>query len=79
LIVAGGSGIFMRDAATTNSAVTAVLAVGQTMDALERVNQVGRPNGPLWYRVRVVTEQGIIYGWVRSDLVKELTSCPPLP
>jgi hypothetical protein len=69
----------MREDATTSSPVSSVLAVGQTMDALERATQVGRPNGPLWYRVRVITEQGVIFGWVRSDLVEELTPCPPIP
>jgi hypothetical protein len=79
LIVGGSNGIFMRDEATTNSPVAAVLPVGLTMDALERQTQTNRPDGPLWYRVRVVVEQGIVYGWVRSDLVQELTPCPPLP
>ncbi len=79
LIVKGPNGIFMREQATTNSPVAAVLPVGQTMDALERATQVGRPDGPLWYRVRVNLQEGLVFGWVRSDLVDELTSCPPLP
>ena len=69
----------MREEATTNSPVAAVLPVGLTMDALERQTQTNRPDGPLWYRVRVIVELGIVYGWVRSDLVQELTPCPPLP
>lgn len=69
----------MREQATTNSPVAAVLPVGQTMDALERTTQVGRPDGPLWYRVRVNLQEGLVFGWVRSDLVDELTPCPPLP
>jgi hypothetical protein len=79
LIVKGPNGIFMREQATTNSPVAAVLPVGQTMDALERTTQVGRPDGPLWYRVRVNLQEGLVFGWVRSDLVDELTPCPPLP
>ena len=79
LAVNGANGVFMRDDATTNSPVVAVLAVGQEMDALERKTQVNRLDGALWYRVRVNLPDGTLYGWVRTDVVREVTPCPPLP
>jgi len=49
------------------------------MDAIERRVQVGTSNGPLWYRVRVDTEIGQVFGWVRIDTVTPITDCPPVP
>ena len=30
----------------------------------------------VWYEVVVETEDGMLRGWVRSDVVEELTACP---
>jgi hypothetical protein len=79
LIVVGPQGIFLREEPTPVSNSIAVLNIGQVMDALERTNQRGIDNGPLWYKVRVLLPDRQAEGWVRSDLVSEITECPPVP
>ncbi len=79
LIVLGAQGVFLRTQPTPVSESVAVLNVGVIMDALERTTQLGLANGPLWYRVRVKLSDRTVEGWIRADLVSEVTSCPPLP
>ncbi len=79
LIVLGAQGIFLREEPTPVSNSIVVLNVGQTMDALERTQQRGIASGPIWYRVRVNLSDRQVEGWVRADLVQEITTCPPLP
>jgi tetratricopeptide (TPR) repeat protein len=79
LIILGPQGIFLREEPTPVANSVAVLNAGQQMDALERTSQRGIENGPIWYRVRVLLESGQVEGWVRADLVREVTICPPLP
>lgn len=80
IIVNNSEPIFLREEPTTVAASLASLPFGTQMDAIERTPQRGQPTAPLWYRVRVSFADGRqLEGFVRSDLVGEVTPCPPLP
>ena len=80
VIVDNSEPIFLREEPTTVSTSLASLPFGTQMDAIERTPQRGQPTAPLWYKVRVILDDGRqLEGYVRSDLVGEVTTCPPLP
>ena len=79
LIVNNAQPIFMREEPTPVATQVAILPFGTLVDAIERSPQRGVENGILWYRVRVVLGDRQLEGWIRSDLVREVTTCPPLP
>lgn len=79
VIVNNPQSIFLRSEPTPISARVATLPFGTTMEAVERGPQRGMTDGILWYRVRVTLRDQQLEGWVRSDLVMEVTTCPPLP
>jgi hypothetical protein len=71
----------MREEPTTTSPRVAVLQPSTVVEALEVGFQIGLADPPLWYRVRVTdVETGeVATGWVRANLLTELTDCPALP
>lgn len=49
------------------------IGAGQTMDVLE---QSSGDDGRIWYRVSLILDGNPLSGWVRSDLVAQMTVCP---
>jgi len=78
-LVLGPDGIYMRSRPTTSSQRLAILTPGTTMDILEQRREEGTIGGPAWFFVRVRVDESTTTGWVRGDVVSELTECPPLP
>lgn len=48
------------------------------MDVLE-IQPPRRNDTHYWLSVRVDTAEGQVFGWVRDDIIGELTECPGLP
>jgi hypothetical protein len=46
--------------------------------AMNVIGQTRGDDGERWYRVRVALQDGEIVGWIRYDLVTEITECPAL-
>ncbi|MEO1162210.1 MAG: SH3 domain-containing protein [Chloroflexota bacterium] len=71
-------GINLRQDPSVRSTRVTVLTQGTTMDVLDIIPPA--PNGTrAWLFVRVPTPEGQVFGWVRDDIVIELTECGGLP
>jgi len=79
LFVTGQQGIFMREEPNTGATRVTVLPPATVVEALEAQPQSGVAGAPIWYRVRVIIDEQIVFGWVRADLLQELTTCPDVP
>lgn len=79
VVVIGSDGIFMRSRPTTNSTRLAIIQTGKALEVLEQSREADTDNGPIWYRVRMTIDDSESLGWVRADLVSQITECPPLP
>ena len=79
VLVLGPNTINLRSRATTGGSLLARINPGTTMDVLEQRRQEGLLEGPIWYRVRVQLDDSQTIGWIRQDLVSQLTECPVLP
>jgi len=40
--------------------------------------RIGDTDGQVWYRVAVTIEGAAVEGWLRADLVVEISECPEL-
>jgi uncharacterized protein YgiM (DUF1202 family) len=58
---------------TTSERVTTVQR-NIAMNVLEQ--RLSDTDGQIWYRVAVEIESAFVEGWLRSDLVVEITECP---
>jgi hypothetical protein len=65
---------YVRARPTQNSQIITEVTVGQKMDVLEQRN--GADDGRIWFRVTFNVEGNRVEGWLRSDLVSQITTCP---
>jgi hypothetical protein len=69
--------VAVRPRPSVTVAAIVIARINQTMDVLE---QRRGDDGRTWFRVQFLIEgENIIQGWVRADLVTQLTNCPVLP
>lgn len=74
-IMTNGSANVRAQPSTQNSITVFTVSRGQAMNVL---GQTRGQDGQRWYRVRFQVEDSEIVGWVRFDLVTEITECPSL-
>lgn len=69
----GANAVRVRTSPSANADSTAVLQPDQSMVVLE---QRISPDNQLWYRIQATVGDSIVTGWIRADLVEEVTDCP---
>jgi cytoskeletal protein RodZ len=69
----GLNAVRVRAAPSGDADSTAVLQPQQAMVVLE---QRISPDNQLWYRIQATVGEAALVGWIRADLVNEITDCP---
>ncbi len=64
---------YVRSRPSQTGKIITQIGQGQKMDVLEQRNG---DDGRVWFRVTFTIEGNSVEGWVRSDLVSQITTCP---
>jgi hypothetical protein len=70
-------GINVRSRPSTQAALVGFLPSGSTADVLA-IESGAQDANQLWYRISADIEGATLQGWIRADLVVEVTDCPTL-
>jgi hypothetical protein len=72
----GGDGIRVRSDPSTRLSPIGTLPSGTAADVLRQDRSAS--DGRIWFYITFQVESAVISGWVRSDTVTQLTTCPTL-
>jgi tetratricopeptide (TPR) repeat protein len=70
-------GVNVRSRAAVASTLIAYIPEGQALDVLGIENNL--TEGSQWYRIQANIDGSTVQGWIRADLVVEITDCPDFP
>ncbi len=80
-VVLADNGINMRWRPKLQSEVVVRIPKATIVPILQQAREEDRPNGAIWYYVRVQIVDSELTGWIRSDTVAPITGseCPSIP
>lgn len=70
----GANAVRVRTRPNSAADSTAVLQPDEQMIVLEQ--RIGEEDNQLWFRVQLQKDDALITGWIRADLLEEVTDCP---